>query len=384
MNTNRRRERRASSRRGILTALAGSFLTAAAAEAKSPPDHNLILLTADGLRWQEVFRGIDPVLAAHPGAGMKDATAVRERFSGTPAESRARLMPFFWSELVRRGVLFGNRGRGSRVRVRNRHRFSYPGYSEILTGRPRDEAVDSNDNRPNPSRTVLEILREEFRLPREKVAVFGSWEVFASIAAHAPGSVFINAGYRELEFGAASGRLRSLSAEQFMLLTPWHSVRHDYTTFEMALEYLRTVKPAVLYIALGETDDWAHEKRYDRYLEMTHYFDRCVAVVWEAVESLPDYQGRTTVLVTTDHGRGSTPADWHGHGAEVDGAEDIWMAAIGPRTTAAGEVAGNPSLTQSDIAPTMLELMGVDWLKLEGVEGRPVAAIAGENSRAAR
>ena len=64
------------------------------------------------------------------------------------------------------------------------------------------------------------------------------------------------------------------------MLTPWRSVRHDYITFEMALEYLRTVRPRLLHVALGETDDWAHDDRYDRYLENANYFDRCLRRLW--------------------------------------------------------------------------------------------------------
>ncbi|MCP5117451.1 MAG: hypothetical protein GY953_42040, partial [bacterium] len=233
--------------------------------------HHLILGTADGLRWQEVFRGADPQLVHREDAGMKNAAEVRQRFS-----SRSQLMPFLWSTIAREGVIHGNRDRNSEVTLRNRHRFSYPGYSEILTGRPQDDIIDSNDSRPNPSDTVLEILRAEWDLPPTKVALFGSWSVFTGIGAHAPDSIFINAGFQELELPDASPRLSALSEQQFELLTPWRTVRHDYITIEMALEYLRTVQPRVLYVALGETDDWAHDHRYDRYLEAANYFDQCL------------------------------------------------------------------------------------------------------------
>jgi hypothetical protein len=68
--------------------------------------------------------------------------------------------------------------------------------------------------------------------------------------------VFINSGFQRLDNGRHSRRLRELSAMQFDLVTAWDTVRHDYITFEMAREYLRTEKPRVIHIALGETDDW--------------------------------------------------------------------------------------------------------------------------------
>ena len=352
------------------------ILSSATAAAQLPGVDRVILITADGLRWQEVFRGSDPKLINREDDGMKDAGEVRERFhQGPPGERRRRLMPFLWSTIATTGVVYGNRDKGSKVNVRNRHRFSYPGYSEILVGRPQDDLIDSNDNKPNPSLTVLEIVRRELKLPREKVALFGSWVVFEGIGAHVPGSVFINAGYHRLRLQGASKRMRRLSSDQFDLLTPWRSVRHDYTTFELALEYLRTRKPRLLYIALGETDDWAHGDRYDRYLEMAHYLDHCLRTLWEQLEQDPEYRGRTAIIVATDHGRGSTPKDWSSHGEDVAGAENIWIAAIGAGIKPGGEAAGGETLTQSDIAPSIMRLMGLDPTLLGAGVGRPLPAV---------
>ena len=355
------------------------FLAAAVAPAQHKTE-NVILITADGLRWQDVFHGMDPQLEKLEAAHMTgDAAEVRRRFDGkTPEERRRKLMPFLWSKVVSEGVLIGDRDHGSEAKVLNGHRFSYPGYSEILTGGPQDSLIDSNDLKPNPSTTVLEILRSELDLPREKVALFGSWSVFQGIGAHRSDSILINAGYQALASGSWSPRLSELASNQFELLTPWRTVRHDYSTFELALEYLRTVKPRALYIALGETDDWAHERRYDRTLEMANYFDRSLRRIWEAVQADPHYRDKTTLLVTVDHGRGATPEDWNGHGAKVDGAEYIWIAALGPDTKAQGVVKTREPRTQSDIAPTMLELMGLDYRLLTQVKGKPLPEVAGQ------
>lgn len=362
------------SRRLLLPLLAAPLLL----HAQGYKTQNIILVTADGLRWQDVFRGADPEFLNGTALGMKNAADVRDRFSGATAqERRAKLMPFLWSHVAQKGVLFGNRDLGSEVNIRNRHRFSYPGYSEILTGRPQDEAVKSNENKPNPTPTVLEIARESLKLSREKVALFGSWDVFSGIGAHAPGSVFINAGYAPLQLSAKSEKLQYLDSLQADLLTPWNSVRHDYLTFEMALEYLRTRKPRVMHVALGETDDWAHDQRYDRYLQMAHYLDQSLRRLWEAVEADPAYRGRTTILVTVDHGRGSTAAEFPKHGDKIEGAQHIWLAAFGPDTPAVGEANNAPVLTQSDVAPTMLELLGIDYRKLTDVQGKPASALIG-------
>lgn len=365
------------SRRLLLRVVSGIlFSVVGLVAADERQTENIILITADGLRWQEVFRGIDPAFMKAEEAGMKAAGELRTKLWAESIEERRRLLlPFFWTEIAKRGVLLGNRDQGSSVRVINGYRVSYPGYSEILTGRAQDDAIRGNDPIQNPTETVLEFLRHKWNLEREQVALFGSWDIFQSIGEHRPGSVVINAGFRALETPGMSARLSELSRIQFELLTPWRTVRHDYITFEMALEYLKTAHPRVLYVALGETDDWAHDRRYDRVLETASYFDDCVRRLWEAAQSTPEYRGKTTMLVTSDHGRGATLEDWHGHGTKVDGAEFIWIAAMGPDTPASGEIRSGEESSQRDVAPTMLNLAGIDHSEYDGVEGRPIQSL---------
>jgi len=73
------------------------------------------------------------------------------------------------------------------VRVTNAYRVSYPGYSEILTGRAQDEAIRGNDAVQNPTPTVLEFLRRKLGLPSSQIVLFGSWETFNSSASTSRG-----------------------------------------------------------------------------------------------------------------------------------------------------------------------------------------------------
>src|SRR5690606_5161894 len=115
-------------------------------------------------------------------SGIQDVRRMRELFwAETARERRAKLMPFFWKELAPQGIVLGNRELGSKVGLRNTHRFSYPGYAEILNGQA-VAAVDSNDARFSPRRTVLEHLREKNGWEPGDVAVFGSWRIFNWIA----------------------------------------------------------------------------------------------------------------------------------------------------------------------------------------------------------
>jgi hypothetical protein len=344
------------------------------ASAAAPRDtRNIILVTADGLRWQDLFGGLDPMLKDQKSAGMEGASALKVKlWRDTPEERRQALMPFFWRTLAPKGVVLGNVNKRSSVRVTNAYRVSYPGYAEILTGRAQDEAIRGNDAVRNPTETVLEFLRRKLELTSAQVALFGSWEMFHFIGEHQPGSIVINAGYRNYDGPHNSPRMRELSALQFEVLSPWTEERHDYITFEMALEYLRTAKPRVLHIAFDETDDWAHDKRYNRVLDAIGYLDSCLQKIWQTIGELPEYRGKTTLVVTSDHGRGGTPADWDGHGKDVAGAERIWMAVIGPDTPGRGEIENSGEVFQRDIAPTILDLMGIDYREYAGALGKPI------------
>lgn len=356
----------------LLVAVAAATALLRAQEPASPTDA-LILITLDGARVEEMFGGLDvEVLRSTLSATQKvEDHPLYQRFNAAgPEERRTRLMPFFWGELMTaHGSIAGNPRRNSSVTLTNRHRFSYPGYSEILLGEAHDEIIKSNDRVHNPHVTLLEELRRHFDLPMSAVAAFGSWEVFNEIVEHTPGTLTVNAGYEA--FDHPDPGVRELSGLQFETPTPWHSVRHDVYTFRLAMAHLRTARPRVLYLALGETDDWAHDGRYDRVLDTFARTDGYLRELWTWLQSQPDYRGRTHLLLTTDHGRGRTPADWRNHGAKVDGAEDVWMAFVSPHVAARGEWRGHPPLFTSQAAATMAAWMGLDWASL-----RPRAGLA--------
>ena len=68
--------------------------------------------------------------------------------------------------------------------------------------------------------------------------------------------------------------------------------------------------------------------------------DRFIQRIWDTLQSLPAYKDRTTLLVTTDHGRGATISDWNDHGRKVPAAEQTRMAALGPSGPGQARTAG--------------------------------------------
>src|SRR3954447_27027852 len=116
-------------RRDFLLTSATALAVSGAVAAQRKTKH-IVLFTSDGVRWQDLFTGIDPLLMNEKAAGMGDGAAdLRTRlWKPSPEERRTTLMPFFWNTLVPRGVLLGNLTRGSSMQVSNRYRVSYPGY----------------------------------------------------------------------------------------------------------------------------------------------------------------------------------------------------------------------------------------------------------------
>lgn len=325
-----------------------------------PATRNVVLITADGLRYQELFNGMDPALAADKKSGVQDAQKLRTEFWRPSAEDRREaLMPFFWKTLAPQGTVLGNKTKGSSVKVLNRHRVSYPGYAELLTGEVVEEITGNKPVRI-PRQTVLEFVRKRLGLVQTGVAAFASWSVLQYATSHEEGAVFTNAGYQPVPAAVANPAMARLSLLQMQALTPWDSVRHDFVTAGLAVEYLKQYHPRLLYIGLGEADDWAHARRYDRVLQAIHIFDESLKEIWETLQSLEEYRDKTTLIITADHGRGTRRSDWHSHGKNIQGSDDIWLAIIGPDTPDQGEVWQAPTVYLKDVAAKLLEFLGID------------------------
>jgi hypothetical protein len=297
---------------------------------------------------------------------------VKEFWRNTAEERRRVLMPFLWSVVAKEGQIYGNRTRGSEASVTNGFNFSYPGYNESLTGVV-DFRIDSNDKKYNPNMTVLEWLhgKPEFR---GKVAAFGSWDVFPFIF-NAPRAGFpVNAGFDPMDGFVGNPVIKLLNELKADSPRNWSDEPYDNLTFHTALEYVKQRRPRVLYLSLGETDDWAHDGKYGEYLRSTQRADQDLRTLWETLQSMPEYRGVTTLIFSTDHGRGDGEA-WRDHGVKTPEAKYIWMAFLGPDTPALGERAVIPAVTQTQLAATLAALLGEDYRGAVPASGAPIADV---------
>lgn len=321
---------------------------------------NIVVVTLDGMRWQEIFGGADSLLSFDTAASYKTAFVQNEFWAPTAAERRMKLMPFLWTEIATKGMLLGNRYYGNYVNNSNRYWISYPGYNEILTGYP-DTMVNSNSKKLNPNENVFEYLN---KMPeyKDKTVVFGSWDRFAGIFNEERSGLFVNDGFRDVP-GKLNATQKLFNDLQHQMPALFHEAeRLDVATFNMAFEYMKVHKPRLLFLGLGDTDEFAHEGMYDYYLDAARHADEWIRQLWTYIQSTPGYANKTTLIITTDHGRGAAEGKrWKSHGAKVSGSNQIWIAMIGPSVKAVGESHEKIQLYQGQLAATIADILGKEF-----------------------
>ena len=315
------------------------------------PDSIVLLVSQDGVRWQEVFSGAQEALI-----DSKDGDTRQQFLRDTAEARREALMPFLWTVVARQGQLYGNREKGSAAQVTNGKKFSFPGYNELLTGAP-DPRIDSNRKIPNRNINVLEWINQQPSY-KGRVAAFGTWDRLPYILNRERSGLYIVAGEEPIPDNPLTERQAAINELKRDTPDPWPGNPFDSFSFQAALEHLRLHRPRVLYLMLGETDEWAHEGNYRQYLLATQRTDRFVRALWEAAQQISP--GRVSLVVTTDHGRGDGP-EWKDHGEKIEGAENVWIAMMGPQVAALGERTSVPLVTSSQVAATVAKLANLTY-----------------------
>ena len=312
----------------------------------------VILVTIDGVRWQDVFLGIDPERST-------------ERGGPEVTMPRARRLA------MERGVAIGaGQGACGVVRTAGGSNVSMPGYIEIFTG----ARTSCRDN--ECGRVARPTVFDEVASAIGGVATsIGSWPVLEKTVTSASDRVGVTAGMHpwagprpEHATGVAETIAKHAS------VNPWpggSGYRPDAYTIEIALQYLRTERPTLLHVGLVDTDEWAHKDDYARYLEALRSADDFVGAVSDQLDASGE-AARTTVILATDHGRGPSFKD---HGVMMPGAERSWVIAFGGGIAARGIGCPNRDVLLTDIAPTIRTLVGLPP-DLSDDAGRPIDEIA--------
>jgi hypothetical protein len=143
------------------------------------------------------------------------------------------------------------------------------------------------------------------------------------------------------------------------------STSHDAFLADCAIACMKKFSPQVMSVDFGEID-CAHYGSWSRYVEAIRRTDELTYMVWQAAETLPDYRGRTLLLVLPDHGReldrpGGSGFIHHSNFYTNEGADEgcrrVWMLAIGPGIKPGRKIA-QPHLIAA-AAATGLQYLGL-------------------------
>jgi hypothetical protein len=288
----------------------------------SQEQENLILVTLDGVRWQEIFYGIDPNIIIKLEKTTNKIHGIDHYAEDSINSSRQNLCPFIWHKLNKFCQISGNRVHNNRCDVKNNYWFSYPGYNEMLTGK-NDPKINSNAKVYNKNKTILEKLNQQ-EFYKNQIAVFSSWEVFPYILNNKRSGLMINSGNNDT-YNKMTGTSPLAPTVNNDSKIPRKDYRPDKTTYELAKSYLQTYKPKILFLALNDTDEFAHQGKYDEYLHSIHRADSILKDLWETIGTMDEYNNKTALIITTDHGRGyNFSGSWRNHGRSISGSDHIW------------------------------------------------------------
>jgi hypothetical protein len=308
--------------------------------------NNVILVVIDGARAQEVFDGTDQVIAA------------QRRFSDlSHFRTGARLMPELHAWLQDEGTALGAPSDPQGVFASGPNYVSMPGYLEILTGHAQPGCQD-NDCGAVREKTILDEARERAGA-RDAVAAFASWPALGRAVAKSPGAMVVSAGV-----GFPFGWLELQKAPELLAL--WASgrpresypgdtgYRIDAYTARLGLRYVDERRPRLTFIALGDTDEYAHKDDYRGYIKALRSADATLGALRNVLQASGDWGRRTTVLVTSDHGRGH---DFRDHGGAFPESARSFVIALGGLAKHNGIATGLAPHRLADIAPTIRHVM---------------------------
>lgn len=312
------------------------------------------------------------------GGGARD----QETFASEGQENIPHLMrelipqSTFFSQVVNRGIL-----------------GHYVATASLATGVY--ETINNFASLPPESPTVFEYFRKDLKRPPSDTWVVAPSNGFNRIGESNHRSFGVGTGARVilpkyLLSAAASG-----SADYGHLLrdsyeTPLYAPKLGGNTFELeqmerilklsvddfkthartlsspdelsvyvVRQLMRQLAPSLLWVTMHDIDI-AHSGAYSLYIEGIRRTDRLCAELWKAIQSEPEYTGKTTLFILPDFGRDSDD-DSGGNGFQHHRTGDAfsrttWMMAVGPGIRE-GVLFDHPVET-IDLVPTLGALMG--------------------------
>lgn len=293
----------------------------------------LVLVTIDGIRWEDVLGESD-------GGQAPDAMPNLHRF------------------VKERGVVVGGAGCEHDVRASGPNFVSLPGYLEMFTGKA-SATCSHNYCAPVATSTVIDEARAAAHREGD-VAVFASWNKYAHAVARDRRAIVLSAGASATSLKAAKSdeKLKFLlEVGQANAGYPGHvDYRPDLYTARIALRYLETMTPRVLVVGLGDADEQGHRGDIPGYRRAIRRADDFLADL-DRVLARSEEGKDTAVIVTTDHGRARS---LRSHGASFPESQRVFVAAYGAGIAHRGVTCPAESLRLAHVAGAMRTLLALD------------------------
>ena len=321
---------------------------------------NVILLMVDGVRWQEVFHGPDPLLAPIINPLIDP---LNDSQMGEFNIFKNIIFKNIFSSLGKTAFISGDRKKGSENTISNPVMVSLPAYQSIMAGKTTD--CRNNSCGRIEIETLQERIQRELKLKKTEVATIASWSKISISVEHLKGKTLVNAGLQPLLEGEMNATTLELNKKQNEDRPPW-SERKDEYTFSHALNYLKNNKPRFLFISLNDSDEFAHQGEYSKYISTLKGYDDKIKTLLNTLDGMGAYGQATSVIVTTDHGRGDA-GNWKNHGSGNPESKYIWIYGRNPALAKSQQRAESTSLgyTHLDIRPTIETLMGLKPIRCD-------------------
>jgi len=322
-------------------------LTQASLEA--PGLRTVVIVVIDGARWQEMFVGVDPMLAR------------LHRLARREVLEASKLLPEIHAIVDRGGAALGVPGHGAEISASGPAYLSLPGYTELFSGRPATSC--RSNNCPNVTQPTLvdDLIREQALGPRD-VTIFSSWPGILHAIALDRSRALVSAGQRNgsnlsvLKADPQARRLFELGARS-KNQPGQPDYRPDRHTAALALHWLRTNRPRLLFLSLGDADEYAHFGSYRRYLSALRESDAVIGELARSIDELNAAGWPAALFVTADHGRDRHCRD---HGAKSPESARSFLIATGAGIARGGAVDAPRARHLADLAPTLRVLMRLE------------------------
>jgi hypothetical protein len=133
----------------------------------------------------------------------------------------------------------------------------------------------------------------------------------------------------------------------------------DELSVYIVRQLMRELAPSLLWITMHDIDI-AHAGAYSLYIDGIRRTDRLCADIWKAIETEPEYAGKTTLFILPDFGRDADD-DAGGNGFQHHRTGDTlsrttWMMALGAGVRE-GVVFDRP-VDSTDLVPTLGSMLG--------------------------